>query len=439
MIHRNTDPARRRRTAGVLAAIALVATMAGIAPAQARTVHVSRDFYGMHDGSLQSFSRVGEGSLRLWDAGVEWRQVETRPGHYDWSRLDQIVTAAQAAHVKVTMVVAMTPHFYRKNPTKPPHDLQHYRDFVKAMMQRYRNFNGKRGIDAYQVWNEANVVNFWTGTPKQMAQLTQSLWKVRNHYDKGAKVIAPPMTTRFLAQLGWMQRYDKQKVGGRHVWRYYDTVALNLYPQATYNGRPGLPEDAMNLLALARKRLSDVGVPRSKPIWNTEVNYGLQTGTKAGHRAKGIAAQRQASYVIRTFILNAAYGVKRVFWYRYDWNTLRGGGTLGNTLLSKPGNPNRLTLAGNALVLVRSWLHGRLLGAGGTPCQVDAKGTYHCVVKDSTGIRRIYWNPTRSVTVRLAPGAREKQTISGGYTSVKGGSNLKVDYRPVMVDAHHHA
>jgi hypothetical protein len=427
----------RRRIGGILAAVALVASLASISPAQANNVRVSHDLFGMHDGSLTSLDLVDVGSLRLWDMGVQWQDVETSPGHYNWSRLDQIVTAAQQAHVKVTMVVAMTPHFYRADPTKPPKNLQHYRDFVKALMRRYRSFNGQRGIDSYQVWNEANVVNFWSGTPRQMAQLTASLWKVRNHFDRGAKVIAPPMTTRFLSQLGWMQRYDRQRIGGKPVWRYYDNVALNLYPQATYRGKPGLPEDAMDLLALARKRLSDVGVPRSKPIWNTEVNYGLKTGSQGGHHAKSISMARQAAYVIRTYVLNAAFGVKRVYWYRYDMGTLPakiGGGTIGNTQLSAPGHPARVTKAGRAFQLAQQWLHGRLIGKGGLPCQADVKGTYTCVVKDSTGTRRIYWNPTRRATVKLAAGARRKQTEYGAVSRVQG-HTLSVDYRPVMVDS----
>jgi hypothetical protein len=438
VIHLPTTGSARSRAAAVLAAIALVATLGSVAPpAQANNVRVSPDFFGLHDGSLDSFGTIHEGSIRLWDVGVQWRQVETSPGVYDWTRLDQIVTAAQAAHVKVTMVVAMTPSFYRADPTKPPRDMQDYRNFVKAMMLRYKSFNGKRGIDSYQVWNEANVVNFWTGTPRQMAQLTKSMWDMRNRYDKGAKVIAPPMTTRFLVQLGWMQRYDKQRIGGKPVWKFYDILALNLYPLPKYGSRTGIPEDAMNLLALARKRLDKVNVPRSIPIWNTEVNYGLQTGAKGGKHAAAISTARQAANVLRTLILNAAYGIKRVFWYRYDMGNLSTGGSLANTLLSRPADPTTLTKAGQAMVLAEQWLHGRMIGKGGLPCTQDVKGTYTCVVTDSTGTRRIYWNPTRTATVKLAAGAHRKQTEYGAVFPVKGGSNLAVDYRPVMVDSKH--
>ena len=43
-----------------------------------RKVHVSRAFFGIHDGSTRAYGRVRFGSLRLWDAGVTWRDVGTR-------------------------------------------------------------------------------------------------------------------------------------------------------------------------------------------------------------------------------------------------------------------------------------------------------------------------------------------------------------------------
>jgi hypothetical protein len=55
------------------------------------------------------------------------------------------------------------------------------------------------------------------------------------------------------------------------------------------------------------------------------------------------------------------------------------------------------------------------------------------VVKDSHGKRRIYWNPYRKATVRLASGARHLQGVRGAVISVRGGSRITVDHRPVYV------
>jgi hypothetical protein len=62
--------------------------------AEANNVHVAHTLFGIHDPSLLSHSHIHDGSVRLWDVGVQWRDIEKTPGVYDWTRLDQIVTSA---------------------------------------------------------------------------------------------------------------------------------------------------------------------------------------------------------------------------------------------------------------------------------------------------------------------------------------------------------
>ncbi len=428
---------RATARSGVVCALACLAVLAGLsAPATATDVRVGHAFFGVHDRSGASYAAVHEGSVRLWDVGVRWDQVETTPGHYDWTRLDGLVAGAQAAHAQVTMVVAGTPSFYAKSPTKPPRDLADYTRFVRALMKRYRDFGGHRGISAYQVWNEGNIGVYWTGTPAQLAGLTRAMWQVRQRWDPQAKVIAPPMVARVSSQMTWLADYHAQHLHGHPVWHYYDAVALSLYPLPRYGHRTGVPEDAMAILRHVRARLRHVGVPAHEPIWVTEINYGLPTGNGPVLDAAPISAQRQAANVARTYLLGAADGVARMFWYRYDMHTLtpaQGGGTRGNTLLSDPADPTRVTRAGKAYALVQAWLHGRLLGTHGRPCPRDSHGTYTCVVQDGKVTRRIYWNPFARAKVRLTQRARTAQSVSGAERSVRGGSRLTVDYRPVMV------
>jgi hypothetical protein len=327
------------------------------------------------------------------------------------------------------MVVAGTPSFYSSTPWNVPSGrVDEYKTFVRKLMTRY-----KGRISSYQVWNEANISTFWTGTQHRMAQLTKAMWDVRNAVHSSAKVVAPPMVTRLPFELDGINKYNSQKLGGKPVWRFYNVAALSLYPLPKYGSRTGVPEDSMRLLGQAKRRLHRSGVPRTKPIWDTEINYGLQSGSNGGTATAPISASRQAANVVRTYLLQAAGGVKRVAWYRYDWGRLSGGGTLGNTLLTDPDNVSRLTAAGRAYVMVQRWMHGRLLGKPGhRPCAKDSRGTYTCVVKDADGIRRIYWNPSRKVTVRLPPGVHHKQTVLG-KTSPLSSRRLTVTYAPVMV------
>ena len=69
----------------------------------------------------------------------------------------------------------------------------------------------------------------------------------------------------------------------------------------------------MTLLAGIRRILARNRIV--KPIWNTEVNYGLVGG---GAGARPISTERQVGNVMRTFVLNAENRVSRVYWYSWD-------------------------------------------------------------------------------------------------------------------------
>src|SRR5262245_38830730 len=157
--------------------VGLVGGPASSAPTDAgrrapRPVHVPTAFFGLHDGSLAADRHLSVGSVRLWDAGVRWSQLETAPGVYDWSRLDALVSAAQGNGTEVTLVLGMTPSFDGPAESLPPTHLADYTAYVRTVMTRYRDFGGSRGIAAYEVWNEGNVRTFWSGTPAALARLT---------------------------------------------------------------------------------------------------------------------------------------------------------------------------------------------------------------------------------------------------------------------------
>ena len=80
-------------------------------------------------------------------------------------------------------------------------------------------------------------------------------------------------------------------------------------------------------------------------------------------------------------------------------------------------------------------LGGTLVGPSrsAAPCSVDGRGTYTCVITYAKGVRRVYWNPTKKVTIRTARSATFMQGVYGVKKKIKGGSTKTVDFRPVMV------
>jgi hypothetical protein len=446
IIERGSSDVRGRVMRWLAPALGVVALLVPCgSPASASRIRVDHRIFGLHDASLDSLVSSGVGALRLWDTGVTWRDIATYDpatgaATYDWRRLDGIVSAAGAGHVELTLVLGQTPSYFSADPAVVPMRetptgasnpaVVAYRDYVAAAMQRY----GSR-IAAYQVWNEANVVNFWAGSAHQLARLTRIVHDARDRYAPGSLVVTAPLLTRRPDQRHWLSRFAATRVGGRPVWRYVDAFALNLYPMATYGTRPGVPEDSITLLARSRARLARAHWPTGMPIWATEVNYGLQGTPQTGPAAaKPISDARQVAYVIRTWVLDAAHRIKRVFWYSWDMAGMPGGGARGNTLLTSPSDHTEVTAAGAAFERVQTWLDGTMVGHGRhSPCVTDRHGTYTCTVRYDGSTGRIYWNQGRTATVRVVRSAHTLEDQSGRTTRVRGGATIAVDYRPVLV------
>ncbi|MGA8246578.1 MAG: hypothetical protein WB797_06705 [Nocardioides sp.] len=413
-------------------------------------VKVDPRMFGVHDMVRSSLTRAGTGSIRLWDSFTTWPDLQSGGPDTDFTRLDEIVRKAHANGTEVTLVLALTPAWAAASPdhtapTDAPH-LAAFKAFVTDVMTHYKNFfgKGKRGIANYQVWNEANISTFWTGTPTQMAQLLKTTWQVRNKVDPGARVIAPSMVARLGYEQTWIKKFYALKVGGKPVWKYADALSFSLYPLDTYPSgsktRPGIPEDAIALLHTVQGLLAKDKVPSSIPKWDSEVNYGLRAGALGGTAASPISNGRQVAYVMRTYLLNVAAGLQRVYWYAYDMGLLASGGTLGNTLLTDPAHRTDgiLTPAGKAFTRVQSWMRGTLVGTSSKrPCAADRRGTYTCVVQYAKGKGRIYWNPNRTVKVTLVKSAKKRVDEYGHAGSVRGGKRIKVGYAPVLVRSTH--
>src|SRR5215213_526763 len=374
-----------RGAAMLTAALAALATtivptasadLAAERTARRATVHkvkVNPKLFGVHDSFANSLHRSGTGSIRLWDSGTMWKDIFPTAGSPNWSRLDSLVTQAHENGTEVTLVLGMTPAYAAANPADPAYptstpDLDMYTSYVHEVMLHYRadNWHGYRGIAAYQVWNEANIQTFWTGTYDQLAQLVKAVHDVRDDVDPGAKVVAPAMVTRLAYQQGGIKKFYATELDGTPVWQYVDALSFNLYPLDAYPNpdptRAGTPEDSMALLSTVRAILAGDNVPSSMPIWNTEINYGLRFGANGGQPAAPIPASRQVAYVIRTYLLNAAQGIKRVDWYAYDMSDRGDLGPLGNTLLTDPVDRTAGTLlpAGLAFARVQSWMRGTI-------------------------------------------------------------------------------
>lgn len=360
-----------------------------------------RNFYGLQDASGRAWDYLDYGSLRLWDSGTSWADIEKSPGVYDWDKLDGYVAAAEAHNTSVVWTIAYVPLFYKVDRMTPPQEA--YRNLVTAAMSRY----GTR-IGTYQVWNEANITTSWTDTMANMARLTAIMLDVRNTFAPAAEVLSPSFATRMTYQRKLLRDYLA-------VAQPCDVLALNLYPMAD----GGTPEDAFKLLKQVRGFLPDPDIP----TWVCEVNYGVGPVLLT----KLLSKEKQISNVLRTYILAAAHDVERVHWYRYDWNR-KSTGWLGNTMLSDPTDNYSITAPGKAIATAQEWLDGHRV-----TLEVRKSGVHVVSVHDEGKVlRQILWHPTEAKLVRVDL-VRRIYFQNGTKTGVST-TRLWVNSSPKMVE-----
>jgi hypothetical protein len=344
---------------------------------------------------------------------VYWRSIETSPGHYDFTNLDALVAQAQAHHAKPLLVLGATPNFYASvldlhpaSTQMPPIDA--WKSYVQAVVDRYG-----ASIE-YEIWPEPNIIGNWSGTPQQLASLVAAASQIIHGQAPQAVVVSPAMVLRLKFEQRWMKSFFAQKVGGHRIGSYVDAVGIDPYPPAD-----GTPETSAGYVTLARRIMKKYKV--SAPVWNMEINYGV---LGAHQLVSTLPMQTQASYVVRTYLLNAAANVKRVYWLIWHYQP-----TLGVQLLDEDNTT--ISKAGVAYQTVHQWLTGSTVRS----CTSKKHHLYACELTSSHHDAWVYWTTQGKARIRVPHGTRHLETMTGGQRRVVAGHKLKVTQAPVFL--HH--
>ena len=309
---------RTRRLSASIAALAATAVLgAGLAaPASAQVVPA--DQFGLHVPQIANGVpvTVPMGTIRLWDSGVAWGQVEQKDNKFWWVGLDRAIQNAQRHNASVLYVLGSTPKwaaskakagtYPNKGAASMPKTMKIWKDWVTAVVKRY-----KGSIQAYQIWNEANLQTFWQGTPKQMAQLTNEAKKIIKKIDPRAQVVAASTTVRLSSAYNkFFPKYLKEL---KKVKWPVDVFSFHSYPASIHT-----PAERVAAIADVRSKIAASGAP-AKPLWDTEVNYGI-AGPGAGNPDVDIDdPTTAAAWVSQTYLDSVRLGIARTYWYL--WST----------------------------------------------------------------------------------------------------------------------
>jgi hypothetical protein len=378
---------RRALVSFGLAASLIVAGAVSAVPVQAANGGPADEAgFGMHNPQIAAGVNpsVTEGAIRLWDSGVAWGQVQQKKNLYWWNGMDAAIANANAQNLKIMYVLGSTPKWAASNtkqgtyPNKGaasmPKSMTDWKNWVKAVVKRYGN-----SIESYQIWNEANLTTFWQGTPKQMAQLTQEAYKIIRKYDPTAKVVAASSTVRL--QSAYKKFFPAYLSELKKLKWPIDVVSVHLYPAST-----GTPANRVSYINQVKSDMKKAKVPGSKPLWDTEINYGI-AGPGSGNPDKDIEGPTAAAWVAQTYLDDIRLGVQRAYWYYWFPQA----NLVGIQMFDG-------TIGALGYQTVNNWI-----GGGYSTCTSGSVNT--CQLGDNLNPRVVAWASTGSGTFVVPAGA----------------------------------
>lgn len=404
----------RRRLSGT-GALLVVAVVAGLPAGAAELTAlraperiVPREYFGLHMHRADAgtpWPSVAFGAWRLLDAYVNWPNLQPARDRWDFSRLDRYVELAEAANVELLLPLAFSPAWASARPDEKgpyglgtaaePASLDDWRNYVRTVAARYRG-----RIRHFELWNEVNVRQFFTGSFERLAELERETARALKDVDPGNILVSPS----FVGE-GRHREFDAYLTqgGGRAAdvigWHFY----LVNYP----------PEQIpAKLVRPVRELLARHGLA-GKPLWNTEIGYRIENGdgtAESFHVDKSWRMRRSeeaAALIARSLAINWVSGIERVYWYAWDNQNL--GLIEPTSKLPKA--------AAKAYGATARWL----IGARVTECVRDADGLWRCALRRDPGRTAYLLWREEGVSQYALPAEwriQETEALLGGSTAV---------------------
>jgi Glycosyl hydrolases family 39 len=365
-------------------------------------------FFGMHihgitvprpySGKVTPWPSMKFGTWRLWDAYVTWKDVEPQPGEWKFQNLDKYVDLAERNGVDILLTLGKTPEWAssargKNAETAPPKNIEDWKTFVRTVASRY-----KGRIHAYEVWNEPNAPNFWSGTTQQLVQVTHHAYTVLKWVDPTITVVSPSYCWNF----GVPGLDSFLRAGGG---QFADVIGYHLYVY------PSPPEAMVPVAQQVESVMRRDGVG-DKPLWNTEIGWA---------KPKPSSDEEAAGFVMRTYLLGWAAGVSREYWFGWDQHTY--------ALQLVDMGDQALTPAGQAYAEIEQWLTGKRMNSchsSGDVWVVELEDTGHPV--------KIVWDAGGSSSFRIPNDWRATRvTDFRGKTQPVRGGTVQIGPAPVLL------
>jgi hypothetical protein len=267
-------------------------------------------------------------TVRLWNSGPTWDLMETSLGTYDWTSLDSwldMVAQHQPTAVIytfgkvpcwITSIVCLNAQTWSPGP---PADLNSngspvFDAFVTALVEHCSPAGNcvSSYIKYWEMWNEANLTSFWTGTQTQLYDMFKPVVAIIRAHVPGAIVSTPPVCGGNATWMtGWLNLENAKG-------RLSDYYGFHVYL------RDGTPETRIDIVAKMVNAKNAAGWT-STPFMNTETNFINTTFTcSIQYTTQDCRGQLVRWHVLQYAYQGGAGGAFQVGWF--SWPSITAGG-----------------------------------------------------------------------------------------------------------------
>ena len=224
-----------------------------------------------------------------------WDRVELQPGSYDWSAYDRLVAADIRNGLNINAILLGRPGFWQDggsitnlfapvfangtdngnaetliNPDNAWAQFVHYavtRYRPGGVLAQHNGFGAGQGISAWEIWNEPDIPQFWTGGSEAYARLLKTAAIVIKTVDPQAQVIFGGLLyasdQSFLTQV--LHQFRADPLRDQFNW-FFDIMAVHSYEDPWRSGwLTKVVQDTLSQYQLARPVwVNETGVS----VWN---------------------------------------------------------------------------------------------------------------------------------------------------------------------------
>jgi hypothetical protein len=225
----------------------------------------------------RQYALLQQAGARWARDGIEWAQIETRRGEWNWSAADTVVEAANRHRVGLVWLVGNTATWDSSNGewNGVPRDLDNpgglFPQFVHRLVERYHD-----RIHAWEIRNEPNLDYMFAGhsAERYAVYLTQASHAIRE-VDPRATVVLGGLGGSIKQQVTFFDALMAalRRRGGELP---FTVAAFHIYPaeadSAGFHGRRAVTRYLAWCNEQITKVLTDANL-RAMPVWITEFDF----------------------------------------------------------------------------------------------------------------------------------------------------------------------